>query len=62
MNDYSKSIEISRRLRVKGKPIGAIDILIASMCLNRDFELVTSDTDFKQIKVVEPNFKLKIKS
>lgn len=55
------AIEISRKLRKIGKPVGTMDILIASMCINRDLELLTKDSDFENIKEVEPSFKLKIK-
>ena len=54
--DYIKAIEISNKLREKGKPIGAVDILIASMCLNRDAKLITKDKDFNIIKLIYPEF------
>lgn len=41
--------------------IGAIDMIVASMCINRSAKLVTKDADFKQIKFVEPEFKLEIR-
>ncbi|MBI2580525.1 PIN domain-containing protein [Candidatus Woesearchaeota archaeon] len=58
--DYKRALEISRKLRKIGKPVGAIDILIASMCLNRAFELVAKDTDFLKIRETEPGLRLKL--
>ena len=60
-NDYAKAIDVSIKLRKIGRPIGTVDILIASMCLNRGFELVTKDSDYENVKLVEPSFKLKMK-
>ena len=57
--DYVKGIEIAANLRKKGTPIGAIDTLIAAICLNRKAVLVTSDNDFKQIKEIYSEFKIK---
>ncbi len=60
-DDYKKALDISWKLREVGKPVGAIDILIASMCINRTIKIVTKDRDFESIKFVEPKFKLEIK-
>lgn len=60
-NDYKKSLDIAWRLRKIGKPIGAIDMIIASMCINRNLQLLTKDRDFEVIKQLEPKFKLKVK-
>ena len=54
--DYMKSIEIANKLRKIGKTIGAIDIMIASMCLNRSAKLITKDKDFKVIREIFSNF------
>jgi predicted nucleic acid-binding protein len=43
---------------VIGKPLGASDLLIAAVCLNRNEELVTMDEDFLVIREVEPSFKM----
>ena len=53
--------KISTLLRDVGKPQQAVDVLIASMCINKDFELLTKDSDFENIKAVEPEFKLRIR-
>ncbi len=61
IEDYSKAMEISWDLRKRGTPIGAIDILIASICINKNLKLVTKDRDFENIKSVEPRFRLEIR-
>lgn len=58
--DYIKAMIIAERLKEIGKPIGAIDILISSMCLNRSFKLITKDSDFNIIKTIFPEFDLQI--
>ena len=57
--DYVKAIHIANRLRSAGRPIGAIDILIAAMCINREATLVTKDGDFETIKKEFPELQLK---
>ena len=34
--DFYKSIEIMNKLLKEGRPVPVIDVLIASMCINRD--------------------------
>ncbi|MBI4009769.1 MAG: type II toxin-antitoxin system VapC family toxin [Candidatus Aenigmarchaeota archaeon] len=58
--DFKKALDIAWMLRKIGKPIGAVDILNASMCLNRDLKFITKDKDYRNIKLVEPKFKLKL--
>ena len=58
--DFTKAIQIARKLQEIGKPVGAIDIINSSMCINRGFKFITSDKDYKSVKLVEPKFKLKL--
>lgn len=58
--DYVKALEISNKLREKGKPVGAIDIIIAGMCLNRSAKLLAADKDFEVINDIFPEFKLQL--
>ena len=51
--EYRKAIELSIKLRSKGTPVPAIDILIASIALNRGLKIYTKDEHFKYIKNVE---------
>lgn len=48
--DYAKAIEISQSLLQQGTPIGAMDMLIAAMAMNRKTTLITKDKDFRQIQ------------
>ena len=48
--DYLKSVEIAGKLQEKGRPVGAVDMLIAAMCINRSAMLLTKDNDFQIIK------------
>src|SRR3972149_1770536 len=52
LSDYARAIEIASKLRSNGTPIGAIDILIAAMCINRSATLLTKDRDFAFVKNV----------
>ena len=47
--DVLLSIELQRRLRLIGKPKSLSDLLIASICINRNEELITKDKDFLDI-------------
>ena len=58
--DYIKAIEISNKLRDKGKPVGAVDIIIASICINRAMRLVAKDNDFKNIRENFPELELQL--
>ena len=58
--DFELAIHIALELRKIGKPIGAIDTLIASISINRGYTLLTKDGDFSHIKEVLPNFAYKI--
>ena len=58
--DFKTALDIAWKLRKSGKPIGAIDIINASTCLNRDLKLITKDKDYLNIKLIEPRFKLKL--
>ncbi|MBI4163563.1 MAG: PIN domain-containing protein [Candidatus Aenigmarchaeota archaeon] len=58
--DYLKAVEVATKLRAIGKPIGAIDIIIAAMCLNRSAKLVTKDSDFKYVKEAYPEFNFEL--
>lgn len=58
--DYDKALDIAWKLRLRGKPIGTVDIIIASICINRNLKLITKDKDFEFIKEVEKGFEVKI--
>lgn len=58
MQDYAEAVEIARKLRSNGTPVGAVDILIAAMALTRSAVLKSKDNDFKKIQEVVPELKL----
>lgn len=58
-DDILLSIELQRRLRTIGKPKSFSDLLIASICINRNEELITKDMDFLDIAKVS-NLKVRI--
>lgn len=60
LEDYAKAAEISGILRTHGSSIGAIDILLASMCLNRFARLLTKDYDFMTVKKFFPDFQVEL--
>lgn len=54
--DFYRGFELAQKLRLNGTPIGCVDIMVAGMCLNRDFRLLTKDSDFNHVKEVEKEF------
>ncbi len=44
-----KSIEIEEALGKKGRMIGKLDILIASVCLSYNLPILTTDNDFESV-------------
>jgi len=53
------ALEIAKKLRQQGTPVGAIDMLIAAMALNRSLAVRTCDGNFKNIQVVMPELGLR---
>lgn len=62
MEDYAKATDIASELRKRGRLIGAVDILIAAMCLNREAKLITKDQDFEFVKGIYPEFEFKLEN
>ena len=58
--DYIKAIEISEKLRKKGTPIGAVNIMIAAMLINRGARLIAKDKDFEYIKEIYSEFDFRL--
>jgi len=58
--DYEVAIRLQIRLRRIGRAVGAIDLLVASVAVRRNLEVVTSDRDFEAIAEVEPRLRLKL--
>ena|SRR3989344_7792648 len=55
-----KSAEIEKELNKEGSPIEKLDVLIASICINKGLSLITTDKHFLRIKglnVILPEIK-----
>ena len=59
--DYLESINIAKDLLKIGKPVGATDILIASIALRHNYCIATYDKDFEYIKQIRPKLKIRNK-
>jgi predicted nucleic acid-binding protein len=59
--DFILSIELMESLLDVGKPVPAIDIIIASMCINRNLRLISKDSHFVYIKKIDHRLKVEIK-
>ncbi len=57
-NTYNKSIEYTSKLRKIGTPIPAIDILIGSITLEQNMNLVSNDKHFTLFLNVEPQLQI----
>jgi len=60
VEDYDEALRISASLLSVGKPLPAIDVLIASICIRRGLLLRTADEHFKHIKAVRREFKVEV--
>ncbi len=58
-DDYDKGFELAILLLKAGKPVPAVDIVIAAITINREFVLHTMDKHFKEIQKVAKNLKVK---
>ena len=61
-HDYDLAIKLSKDLLKIGKPIPAIDILIAAVALNRNMKLVTTDNHFAIIRKIRSDFEFVIEN
>ena len=52
LDDYILARQLQEKLLKLSKPQGFADLLIASICINRDEELITYDSDFLAISKV----------
>ncbi len=57
--DYTQAIQLAQLLKLKGTPVGAVDMMIAAICLNKKWRLLTKDKDFKDIAAVAPELEVK---
>lgn len=61
MRDCDEALKLSVRLLRLGKPIPAIDILIASMATLRGLKLVTKDEHFKDLLSMRIGLKIEFR-
>lgn len=52
--DHIQAAEIRNHCRRKGIQVSTIDALLARLCLRHEFELLTTDKDFKHISELYP--------
>ena len=52
IDEYSLAFELQKKLYEHGKPKAFSDLVIASISINRAEELITKDSDFKNIAEV----------
>jgi len=48
-NDFIQAARLKNNCRSKGIQAGSIDFLITSVCINRNYPLLTADKDFSNI-------------
>ncbi len=59
-SDYQLALIISTELIKIGKPIPAVDSVIAAVALNNKLKLVTKDKHFLMVKEVKKSFKVDV--
>ena len=58
VDDYEASLKLSIDLLQRGTPLPAVDILLAAICINRNYIFSTKDNHFTAVKAVRKEFKL----
>jgi len=61
-SDYNLAIKLSKDLLKIGKPIPAIDIIVAAVALNRNMKLVTTDNHFAVIQEIKSDLEFVIEN
>jgi len=60
IEDLNEAINMSKELMKIGKPISAVDIVMACIAMRNGLTLVTMDTDLENIKLIKPDFKIRL--
>ena len=60
LEDFQESADISLSLFRKGTPLPAVDIMVAAMCIQRNFMLCTRDPHLTNIRSIRPRFRLQL--
>ncbi|PIU58726.1 hypothetical protein COS86_07975 [Candidatus Bathyarchaeota archaeon CG07_land_8_20_14_0_80_47_9] len=58
VEDYDEAVKVSVSLFKAGKPVPAVDVLVAAMCIRRGLVLRTMDEHFRHVKSVRKEFRL----
>ena len=58
--DYALALKISKDLYKSGKPVPAVDIVLAAVAINRGLRLLTEDRHFEYIKEIRKDLLLEI--
>lgn len=56
--DFLKAAEIGSKLFAKGTPVDGMDLLIASVAVNRDLTVATRDHHFRVIQQAEQKLRI----
>ncbi|MEJ2780691.1 type II toxin-antitoxin system VapC family toxin [Stygiolobus sp. CP850M] len=57
-DDYTLALKMMVKLRELGKPVGIIDLMIASIAVQRNMIVVSNDKDIEVIKEIEPRLEV----
>jgi len=60
-SDYTLALKISTELLKIGKPIPAVDAVIAAVALNNGLKLITEDKHFLFVKEIRKEFNVDVK-
>ncbi|RLE68945.1 MAG: PIN domain-containing protein [Thermoprotei archaeon] len=58
--DYNLAVVVSKDLYKLGKPVPAVDLVIAAVAINRGLKLITGDRHFEYVKEVRGDLLLEV--
>jgi len=59
-SDYKLTIEIMKDLLKAGKPVPAVDVLVAAIAINNELTLRTKDRHFSLVRSTRPELKVEM--
>jgi hypothetical protein len=59
-SDYELALKISTELLKKGKPIPAVDSIIAAIAFNNNLKVITKDKHFLYVNEIMEEFKVEV--
>jgi len=60
VEDYDEALKLAVSLLKIGKPVPAIDLVIAAVCMRRGLLLLTTDVHFMHIKLTKSEFNVRL--